>query len=119
MESFDYLALQQHLQIHGEKELAKAIEQSKAAFENIGENLPTLELSKNDLDKDNSIANLLVLTKLSPSKAESRRLISGNAVSINEIKITDFNLKISDLKINQKNFVIHKGKKNHIRVIIK
>ncbi|MDE5952696.1 MAG: tyrosine--tRNA ligase [Malacoplasma sp.] len=119
VEAKKVLAAEVTKMIHGEKELAKAIEQSKAAFENVGQNLPTIELNKSDLEKDNSIANILVLTKLSPSKAESRRLISGNGVSVNDTKITDVNSKISDLKIDQNNFVIHKGKKNHLRVLVK
>lgn len=105
--------------IHGQQELDKAIEQSKAAFENASDNLPTCEIKKSDLNNDESIANVLVLTKLSPSKAESRRLIQSNAVSVNEIKITDVNTKLDDLKIDKTNFVLHKGKKNHIKVLIK
>lgn len=105
--------------IHGQQELDKAIEQSKAAFENASDNLPTCKIKKSDLNNDESIANVLVLTKLSPSKAESRRLIQSNAVSVNEIKITDVNTKLDDLKIDKTNFVLHKGKKNHIKVLIK
>lgn len=105
--------------IHGQEELDKAIEQSKAAFENASDNLPTCELKASDLNNDYSIANILVATKLSPSKAESRRLITSNAVSVNETKITDVNTKLEDLKIDQTNFTLHKGKKNHIKVIIK
>ncbi len=118
VEAKKVLAAEVTKMIHGENELKKVIEQSKAAFENVGENYPTIKLKEKDLQNDNSIVNILVLTNLSPSKTESRRLITGNAVSINEIKITDFNLKLSDLKINQNNFIVHKGKKNHIRVII-
>lgn len=105
--------------IHGEDELKTAIEQSEAAFNNKGDNLPTVELSYSDLNNDFSIANILVVTKLSPSKAESRRLISSNAVSVNDIKVTDFNIKLDDLKIDKNNFTLHKGKKSHIKVLIK
>lgn len=105
--------------IHGQNELDKAIEQSKAAFENIGNNLPEIIISKDEISKDDSINNLLVLTKLSPSKSESRRLITSNAIIVDDIKVTDVNTKISDLNIDKNNFVIHKGKKNHIRILIK
>lgn len=105
--------------IHGEDELKIAIEQSEAAFKNKGDNLPTVELSLSDLNNDLSIANILVVTKLSPSKAESRRLITSNAVSVNDIKIFDFNTKLDDLEIDKNNFTLHKGKKNHIKVLIK
>lgn len=105
--------------IHGEQNLNKVIEQSKAAFENIGHNLPEVIISKDDFNQDSSINNILVLSKLSPSKSESRRLIQSNAISINNIKITDVNSKIDDLNADKNNFVIHKGKKNHIRIIVK
>lgn len=105
--------------IHGEDELKIAIEQSEAAFKNKGDNLPTVELSLSDLNNDLSIVNILVVTKLSPSKAESRRLITSNAVSVNDIKISDFNTKLDDLEIDKNNFTLHKGKKSHIKVLIK
>lgn len=104
--------------IHGQKNLEKVLEQSDAAFRNEGSNYPEIVLDEKEIS-DFSVANILVLLKLSPSKAESRRLIQSNAVSIDEIKINDVNTKIGDLKIDKNNFIIHKGKKNHIRVIIK
>lgn len=105
--------------IHGEEKLNLAIKQSKAAFENVGNSLPEFLINAKDLENDDSINNILVLSKLSPSKSESRRLIQSNAISINETKIVDVNTKLSDLKVDKTNFVIHKGKKNHLRIIVK
>lgn len=105
--------------IHGEKNLEVAIEQSKAAFENKGENFPEFVISKKDIETDDSINNILFLSKLAPSKSEARRLIQSNAISINDTKITNVNAKLKETKANPKNFIVHKGKKNHIRIIVK
>lgn len=113
------LAYEVTLLVHGKDELDKAIEQTKAAFENSGNNLPEVVLTKELINNDNSINNILVLTKLSPSKSESRRLIQSNAISINDAKISDVNANLDNLNIDKNNFIIHKGKKHHIRVIVK
>lgn len=120
MEAKKVLAYEVTSIVHGKYEADKSVEQSKAAFENTGTNLPEIVLQKNCLNGDDSIINILVLSKLSPSKSESRRLIQSNAISINDLKINNINQKLSDLSgVNVNNFIIHKGKKNHIRIIIK
>lgn len=105
--------------IHGNEKANLAVEQSEAAFNNIGNNMPTFVLKEETISSDDSISNILVLLKLSPSKSESRRLIQSNAISINEIKIIDVNTKLKDLNISDNSFVIHKGKKNRLKVIFK
>lgn len=106
--------------IHGELVASKVMEQSNSVFGNGStENYPEYFLEKKSIESDNSISNILVLTKLSPSKSESRRLILSNAISINQMKISDANTKLTDLQINGESFILHKGKKNHIKVVIK
>lgn len=105
--------------IHGQKNLDIAIEQSKAAFENVGNNLPEFVINSKDIENDKTVINILFLSKLAPSKSEARRLIQSNAISIDEIKISDVNTTLDSLSVDKTNFVLHKGKKNHIRIIIK
>ncbi|MCF0217805.1 MAG: tyrosine--tRNA ligase [Malacoplasma sp.] len=105
--------------IHGEKELQKAIEQSLAAFSNQGNDLFSIEIKKSLLNNDFSIANILVCAKLSPSKSESRRLILSNAVYVESYLVNDVNSTIADFKVDQNCFVLHKGKKSHLKVILK
>ena len=54
-----------------------------------------------------------------PSKGEAKRLIEGGGVSIEDKKITDPFGAIPQEYINKGEFVLHKGKKVHIKVMIK
>jgi tyrosyl-tRNA synthetase len=65
-----------------------------------------------------NIMDLLVMTKLAPSKSEARRLVTGNGISINSEKVTDPNLLITKEMLKDK-LVLSKGKKVHIKVSIK
>ena len=56
----------------------------------------------------------MVAAKIFSSKREARELISGNALSLNNQKITDLEYKITKEKaIDGEIFLIRKGKKNY------
>jgi tyrosyl-tRNA synthetase len=59
--------------------------------------------------------DLLVETKIAPSKSEARRLVQGNGISINSEKVSDPNLLITE-DMFKDTFVLSKGKKVHIKV---
>lgn len=67
-------------------------------------------------DKSNSIwiADILLETGLSKSKSEGIRLIKGKGIKVNKEVISD-----KDLHLSIGEFIIQKGKKNFIKVIIK
>ena len=56
----------------------------------------------------------MVLAGVAKSKGEARRLIEQGGVSVNEDKVTDANAPVPS-----KEFVLHKGKKVHIKIVIK
>ena len=60
-----------------------------------------------------SILDLLTLCSLCPSKGEARRLIEQGGVSVDETKVTDVNMPVP-----AKEFVLHKGKKVHVKIIV-
>ena len=61
------------------------------------------------------LVDLLAETKLAPSKGEARRLIEGGGIRIGDDKIGDIGYEIpSDLV--ESGFVLHKGKKVHVRI---
>ena len=95
--------------IHGEQKAKAAEEQAKAAFSGDADNMPSLELSC-----EKTVVDVLVAAKLAPSKGEARRLIEGGGIKIDDDKITDVNqtLTLSD-------FVLHKGKKVHVKITLK
>ena len=104
--------------LHGEKEAKASEETAKKTFsENaLGLNLPSVLINKKQLDKQLSIIDLIILSKLETSKSEIRRLIKGNGVRINNQIINDEKLIITiDLFID--NFIkVSLGKKRHIKV---
>ena len=86
-------------------------------FLSVFEGVPQFEMSKDDLDL--GILDIVsAKTQIFSSKAEARRMIQSNAVSINKQKITeDVQLCENDL-LNGKYILAQKGKKNYFLVII-
>ena len=64
--------------------------------------------------------DLLVNNDICTSKREAREMISGNAISINNIKTTDLEKSINkEMAIDNKVILIKKGKKNYYLGIYK
>ena len=104
--------------LHGEKASRNAEQAAKEVFsgKSLGSNLPSIKISKQNLDKDIDIIELVILSKLEKSKSEVRRLIRGNAVKLNDEIISDEKLIISD-KFFQKDYLkLSIGKKRHIKI---
>ena len=102
--------------VHGEEKAVIAQKQAKAAF-GAGslEDMPTLEI-------DSSIefvSDLLVSAGQAKSKGEAKRLIEGGGVSIENSKIIDPFGKIPKEEKSKGEFVLHKGKKVHIKIVLK
>lgn len=100
--------------VHGEAEAKKAEAMAIGAFGGGGE-MPTKELA---LTGETLIVDLLVLAATASSKSEARRLIEGGGVKINESKVDNVGAKILDFTASNE-FVLHKGKKAHVKIIIK
>ena len=77
--------------------------------------MPTIEVN---MAIDGLVVDLLAEAKLAASKSEARRLIEGGGVKIGEQKVASVATKISDLTADT-TFVLHKGKKVHVNVILK
>ncbi|MBR2967572.1 MAG: tyrosine--tRNA ligase, partial [Clostridia bacterium] len=100
--------------VHGEEEARKAEAQAIGAFGGGGE-MPTVELN---VSNQTLIVDLMIEAKTASSKSEARRLIEGGGVKINDSKVESVNAKIADFT-DQNEFVLHKGKKVHVKIIIK
>ncbi len=104
--------------IHGELEAKKAEETALALFSGSGsnENMPTKELSREELTAELNIILLLEKTGISPSRSETRRLIEQGGLLINSEKMTDLNqlIQLEDFKENE--LIVQKGKKTFIKV---
>lgn len=108
------LAYEMIKDLHGEEEAIKARNTSEEVFSKgySEEGMPEESVK---LEENTNIMDLLVLTKIAPSKSEARRLIQGNGISINSQKVTDPNMIITNDMFNDK-FIISKGKKTHVKV---
>ena len=77
--------------------------------------MPTVEID----NATEYVSDVLVLAGQAKSKGEAKRLIEGGGVSINQDKVADAFAKI-DQSIREKGeFILHKGKKVHLKIILK
>jgi tyrosyl-tRNA synthetase len=119
----DKLAYEVTKMIHGEDEAQKAQAAAKALFGGGSDdaNMPATKLSGSGFDfegKDGiSIIDLLVISKLAPSKGEARRLIEQGGICVGEEKIKDFGYSVNKKDI-ENGIIIKKGKKVFHRIII-
>lgn len=103
--------------VHGEEEAIKADTAAKALFGNGADtnDMPSTEISNDDT----SILNILVETKLAPSKKEARRLIEQGGISVNNEKVTDVNYILDKACFADGFAIIRKGKKVYHKITIK
>lgn len=99
--------------VHGEVEAENAREAAKALFGNgaMAGSIPTTEISKEELADGIDILTLLTKAELIPSRAEGRRLIQQGGISIDEVKIVDPNLILTEDSFVDGGLMIKKGKK--------
>ena len=104
--------------LHGEKAAQNSEQAAKEAFSgnSLGANLPSVKVKSTDLDKQMSIVDLIILSKLENSKSEIRRLFKGNAIKINDELITDEKLIIKNELFNENYLKLSIGKKRHIKI---
>ena len=106
--------------LHGIESSRKAEQAAKQIFENksLSEDMPTLNLSNEDVQNGALLSDLIVQMKYASSKSESRKLIRGKGVKLNG-KIVENELQLLDYdQITQFENVISVGKKKHFKVII-
>ena len=100
--------------VHGKEEADKALAQAKGAFGGNSDDMPSVTISP----ESRSIIDILVSTGVAKSKGEARRLIDGKGVKIDEAVVESYDRELSDSELNN-GFILHKGKKVHIKVQIK
>ncbi len=102
--------------VHGEQKAIEAQKQALAAFgKGSFDDMPTVEVDK----EIELVSDLLVACAQAKSKGEAKRLIEGGGVSIEDVKITDAFGKIPQEIAKKGEFILHKGKKVHIKVVLK
>ena len=116
--SKEVLAFELTKLVHGEEEATKAQNTARTVFAGGGKdaNMPSTDLTKDELGEGIQILDLLVKCGLISSKGEGRRLITQNGISVNDAKVTDIFLEIKEDDFTNNELVIKKGKKVHHKV---
>lgn len=123
--------------VHSEEDLQTAIKASNILFGksttedlaslnestllSVFEGVPQVEVSKAEIEAaENYIDLLSTVTKdqIFASKGEARRMLQGGGVSINKNKIEDMNAKPEFDLLQNKYFLVQKGKKNYYLVVV-
>ncbi len=130
------LAEEVTLMVHSQNELNTAIEASEILFGkgttetlkkldekvflNIFEGVPIFEIRRDILANGITLSDMLAKeTTIFSSKGELRRMVDGGGVSINKKKVDNAEKIVSvDDSLNQKYFLIQKGKKNYFIIKI-
>ena len=104
--------------LHGIKQAKDSEETAKKTFSenSLGSTLPSVLISKKQLNKSLSIIELIILSKLENSKSEIRRLIKGNGVKINNQTIDNDKLIITRKLFKDNTIRLSLGKKRHVKV---
>ncbi len=105
----EVLAYELTKEVHGEEKAETARQQAKAAFAG-GEG----ELLEKVAEGAQTVVDAMVLCGVCKSKGEARRLIAQGGVAVNEEKVTDENMPVPGSE-----FVLQKGKKVRVKVIVK
>lgn len=107
--------------VHGEEEAVKAQTAARELFGagSASSNAPTTEVSKEELEKGIGLLDLLKLVGLSPSNSEGRRLVTSNAVSVNDEIISDPKTVIDSSFLKDGLIMLKKGKKHFHQVKVK
>ena len=124
--------------VHSEEDLQTAIKASNILFGksttedlaslnestllSVFEGVPQVEVAKADIDATENYIDLLsevTQSVIFTSKGEARRMLQGGGVSINKEKIEDMNAKPAFNLLQDKYFLVQKGKKNYYLVLVK
>lgn len=107
---------------HGERAAKQAADTAKKTFEQgkIGEDIPVYAISTSDLGKGIAAYELLRLSGLADSGGEAKRLIRGGGARMNDQKIEDENISITQATFKPDGMIkLSSGKKKHMLVKLK
>ncbi len=104
----EILAYELTKEVHGKEKADLVLSQVKAAFAGGSAELLTKTVSGVE-----TVLQAMVAAGICKSNGEARRLIEQGGVSVDDTKVTDISMPIP-----AKEFVLHKGKKVHVKVVV-
>ena len=114
----EILAFELTNMVHGEEEAQKALDAAKALFAKGGAsaNVPTVEI---EVDGEIGILDILVATKQCSSRGDARRNVDQGGVSVNDVKVESSSKMFTKEEMMASDFIVKKGKKSFVKVIVK
>ena len=99
--------------VHGEEAATAAEEAAKSLFGNgaNSENVPSVQIAA-----DSSILDAIIAAGFAPSKGEAKRLIAQGGITLNDEKVTDIAMTITD-EILASEPLLRKGKKGFCKLV--
>ena len=116
----ELLAFEVTKMVHSEEEAVKARDAAKSIFAGAGhsEDMPTTEISDADFtDGTIGVLDLMVKSKLAPSKGEARRLVDGKGVSIDDVLVEKSTQTLCSKDFEKGFIIIRRGKKIFHKII--
>lgn len=104
--------------VHGEEEAAKAKQAAEALFGAGGDlsNIPSSAISRDMLGL--KILDILISAGIIPSKSEGKRLIQQGGLYVNDEKVTDMDLTITESFFKDGKMLVRKGKKTFNQITV-
>ena len=105
--------------LHGRAEAEKAAETARTTFEQgaIAENLPTVEISKLELEAGLGVLTAFVKADLVASNGEARRQIKGGGLRVNDVPVTDEKMMLTMANLTEESVIkLSLGRKRHVLV---
>ncbi|MGB4439024.1 MAG: tyrosine--tRNA ligase, partial [Sedimentibacter sp.] len=104
--------------IHSEEDAINAQEAARALFGGgtDSKNIPTSDLTKEELGEGMTVIDLMVKSGLIKTKSEGRRLIEQSGVTVNDNIISDVNASVTESDFEDEKLMIKKGKKKYHRI---
>ncbi len=103
--------------VHGRDAANAAAETARQAFEEgaSAEGLPTIDILRTDLDTGLGLLGAIVAAGLAKSNGEARRAVTGNAISINDMREADPSRNLTEADVNADGVIkLSHGKKKHV-----
>lgn len=106
--------------VHGAEEAKKALAAAKALFAGGADSstVPTFEISEDKLVEGLSLLDVLVQIGFAASRGEARRLVEQNGISLEDVKVTQFDKVLTGTDFVEGKLLIKKGKKQFCRIEI-
>ena len=82
-------------------------------------NVPTCELTADDLVADARVTTMLVRANLCKSQSDARNQVKAGAVYLGDEKVEDFGAQVSAEQLQGDGILLKKGKKGFCRLILK